>query len=130
MLATRSVLKTVAQSTILNISAHKDIDSFFCRPCRFQKHHFRSCIRRYVKKNKRPARRDDKRLFNRHFNATRKTQEQCAAAESELLRQQRKLRPVSPHLTIYQPQITWYLSGAHRITGVAVGGGNTNQQSR
>ncbi|KAG1441271.1 hypothetical protein G6F56_011559 [Rhizopus delemar] len=58
----------------------------------------------------------------RHFNATRKTQEQCAAAESELLRQQRKVRPVSPHLTIYQPQITWYLSGAHRLTGVAIGG--------
>jgi succinate dehydrogenase (ubiquinone) cytochrome b560 subunit len=59
----------------------------------------------------------------RHFNASHKAQEQCAAAESELLRQQRKVRPVSPHLTIYQPQITWYLSGLHRITGAAVGGG-------
>ncbi|KAI8981443.1 succinate dehydrogenase cytochrome b560 subunit [Pilobolus umbonatus] len=58
----------------------------------------------------------------RHFNASNKAQEQCAAAESELLRQQRKLRPVSPHLTIYQPQITWYLSGAHRVTGAAIGG--------
>lgn len=62
-------------------------------------------------------------IFNRYFNATRKTQEQCAAAESKLLRQQRKVRPVSPHLSIYQPQITWYLSGAHRVTGAAVGGG-------
>lgn len=62
-------------------------------------------------------------LQNRHFNATRNTQAQCADAESELLRQQRKLRPVSPHLTIYQPQLTAILSSLHRITGVAVGGG-------
>ncbi|KAJ1915349.1 cytochrome b subunit of succinate dehydrogenase, Sdh3p [Mycoemilia scoparia] len=34
----------------------------------------------------------------------------------------KKNRPISPHLTIYQPQITWYLSSAHRITGVAVCG--------
>jgi len=27
-------------------------------------------------------------------------------------------RPTSPHLTIYQPQLTWYLSSAFRITGV------------
>ncbi|KAG0166225.1 hypothetical protein DFQ28_002612 [Apophysomyces sp. BC1034] len=58
----------------------------------------------------------------RRFNASPSSQEQCAAAESELLRQQRKVRPVSPHLTIYQPQITWYLSAAHRITGCALGG--------
>ncbi|KAL1936687.1 hypothetical protein VTP01DRAFT_821 [Rhizomucor pusillus] len=58
----------------------------------------------------------------RHFNASRAVQEQSPAAESELLRQQRKVRPISPHLSIYQPQITWYLSAAHRITGVAVGG--------
>lgn len=50
-------------------------------------------------------------------------QAQCADSESELLRQQRKVRPVSPHLTIYQPQITAVLSGLHRITGVAIGGG-------
>ena len=49
--------------------------------------------------------------------------EQSPAAESELLRQQRKVRPVSPHLEIYQPQITWYLSGIHRITGCALGAG-------
>ncbi|KAH0606291.1 uncharacterized protein H6S33_003952 [Morchella sextelata] len=36
---------------------------------------------------------------------------------------QRKLRPVSPHLTIYQPQLTWYLSALNRITGVALSGG-------
>ncbi|KAI8365182.1 succinate dehydrogenase cytochrome b560 subunit [Radiomyces spectabilis] len=58
----------------------------------------------------------------RRFNATPCAREQSPAAESELLRQQRKVRPVSPHLTIYQPQITWYLSAAHRVTGCAVGG--------
>ncbi|KAJ3295681.1 cytochrome b subunit of succinate dehydrogenase, Sdh3p [Blyttiomyces sp. JEL0837] len=31
-------------------------------------------------------------------------------------------RPISPHLFIYQPQLTWYMSMFHRITGVAVGG--------
>ncbi|KAI9328391.1 succinate dehydrogenase cytochrome b560 subunit [Obelidium mucronatum] len=30
-------------------------------------------------------------------------------------------RPTSPHLFIYQPQLTWYLSMFHRITGGAVG---------
>lgn len=40
--------------------------------------------------------------------------------EQEILVQQRKNRPMSPHLEIYQPQLTWYLSGLHRITGVAL----------
>lgn len=35
---------------------------------------------------------------------------------------QRKNRPLSPELAIYKPQISWILSGFHRITGVAVGG--------
>ncbi|KAG0633626.1 hypothetical protein HOY80DRAFT_1005860 [Tuber brumale] len=30
---------------------------------------------------------------------------------------QRKRRPTSPHLSIYQPQLTWYGSAANRITG-------------
>lgn len=42
--------------------------------------------------------------------------------EQELLIQQRKNRPLSPHLNIYQPQLTWVLSGVHRITGVAMSG--------
>ncbi|CAO3676075.1 unnamed protein product [Umbelopsis vinacea] len=46
-----------------------------------------------------------------------------ASAVPSGIRQQRKLRPKSPHLTIYQPQLTWYMSAAHRITGVAVGAG-------
>lgn len=40
-----------------------------------------------------------------------------------LLREQRKRRPNSPHLTIYAPQLTWYLSAFNRITGCAVSGG-------
>ena len=40
--------------------------------------------------------------------------------EQTILVQQRKNRPMSPHLEIYQPQLTWYLSGLHRITGVAL----------
>lgn len=31
-------------------------------------------------------------------------------------------RPTSPHLLIYQPQLTWYLSAFHRITGAGIGG--------
>lgn len=31
------------------------------------------------------------------------------------------LRPISPHLTIYQPQLTSVLSIYHRITGVVIG---------
>lgn len=31
-------------------------------------------------------------------------------------------RPISPHLSIYKPQITWIMSITHRITGVAQSG--------
>lgn len=41
----------------------------------------------------------------------------------QILVAQRKLRPTSPHLTIYQPQIPWVLSGLNRITGCVVSGG-------
>ncbi|RLV95666.1 Succinate dehydrogenase cytochrome B subunit mitochondrial [Spathaspora sp. JA1] len=40
----------------------------------------------------------------------------------DILIAQRKNRPGSPHLTIYQPQLTWYLSSVHRVTGVAMAG--------
>ncbi|KAG0280749.1 cytochrome b subunit of succinate dehydrogenase, Sdh3p [Linnemannia gamsii] len=36
---------------------------------------------------------------------------------------QRKNRPLSPHLTIYQPQLTWYMSMFHRAFGGAVATG-------
>lgn len=37
--------------------------------------------------------------------------------------EQRKKRPVSPHLSIYQPQLTWYMSMLNRITGSVLSGG-------
>ncbi|KAI9374486.1 hypothetical protein BJX61DRAFT_294590 [Aspergillus egyptiacus] len=41
---------------------------------------------------------------------------------NKILAEQRLRRPVSPHLTIYRPQITWYGSAAHRITGIILSG--------
>ncbi|OAX81070.1 succinate dehydrogenase, cytochrome b556 subunit [Emergomyces africanus] len=41
---------------------------------------------------------------------------------TQILPRQRLNRPVSPHLSIYQPQITWLLSSLNRITGVALSG--------
>ena len=41
---------------------------------------------------------------------------------NEILAKQRLQRPVSPHLSIYRPQITWIASSFHRITGVAFSG--------
>jgi succinate dehydrogenase (ubiquinone) cytochrome b560 subunit len=43
-------------------------------------------------------------------------------ARNEILAKQRLNRPVSPHLAIYKPQITWYLSALNRVTGVATSG--------
>ncbi|CAD6190332.1 unnamed protein product [Caenorhabditis auriculariae] len=39
-----------------------------------------------------------------------------------LLKQRERARPISPHLSIYQPQLTWMVSGAHRITGCIMAG--------
>lgn len=47
---------------------------------------------------------------------------QSHAQEEQILIKQRINRPMSPHLTIYEPQITAILSAFHRITGVALGG--------
>ena len=41
----------------------------------------------------------------------------------KILVKQRLNRPISPHLTIYQPQVTWYLSALNRITGSILSGG-------
>ncbi|KAJ1731411.1 hypothetical protein LPJ61_002552 [Coemansia biformis] len=50
--------------------------------------------------------------------AARKEDEpQSVVAERAL-----KNRPVSPHLGIYKPQMSWVLSGIHRNAGVAVAG--------
>ncbi|KAJ6010431.1 Succinate dehydrogenase cytochrome b556 subunit [Penicillium sp. IBT 35674x] len=40
-----------------------------------------------------------------------------------LVVEQRLRRPVSPHLSIYRPQITWVPSMLTRITGIALSGG-------
>ncbi|KAJ2355595.1 cytochrome b subunit of succinate dehydrogenase, Sdh3p [Coemansia erecta] len=57
----------------------------------------------------------------RAFIATplRKNAEESQAAVAE---RARKNRPVSPNLGIYQPQMSWVLSGLHRNTGVLVAG--------
>jgi succinate dehydrogenase (ubiquinone) cytochrome b560 subunit len=41
---------------------------------------------------------------------------------SSILVAQRRNRPVSPHLSIYRPQITWYASSLNRITGLTLAG--------
>lgn len=51
------------------------------------------------------------------------TQKLTPADSYQILVAQRKLRPNSPHLTIYQPQIPWILSITHRITGSLLSGG-------
>jgi len=45
------------------------------------------------------------------------------SSTASILEQQRLVRPVSPHLSIYKPQITWLASGSHRLTGVLLSGG-------
>ncbi|KAF7927795.1 uncharacterized protein EAE98_000417 [Botrytis deweyae] len=40
-----------------------------------------------------------------------------------ILVEQRKLRPVAPHLSIYQPQVPWIMSALNRITGCILSGG-------
>lgn len=45
------------------------------------------------------------------------------AEENSILVAQRKNRPVSPHLQIYEKQMTAVLSGLHRITGVGLAAG-------
>lgn len=41
---------------------------------------------------------------------------------SDILAKQRLNRPVAPHLSVYQPQITWIGSSLHRVTGIALSG--------
>lgn len=41
----------------------------------------------------------------------------------KLLAEQRTHRPVSPHLGIYKPQVTWIPSAMNRITGSILSGG-------
>lgn len=57
------------------------------------------------------------------FKCSIATVKSSDAEENDLLRRQRINRPESPHLEIYQPQLTWVLSGLHRITGVFLAAG-------
>ncbi|RPA86321.1 cytochrome b560 subunit of succinate dehydrogenase [Ascobolus immersus RN42] len=54
--------------------------------------------------------------------STNNTTATTHAQGDEILRAQRLKRPISPHLSIYQPQLTWYMSSFTRITGVALSG--------
>lgn len=57
-------------------------------------------------------------LIDRYTASTTNTSD-----PTKILAQQRLNRPVSPHLSIYRPQITWIGSSLHRITGIALSGG-------
>merc|ERR1712137_753034 len=59
------------------------------------------------------------RMVQRRLAATEHASQSEAA---EILAKQRVNRPVSPHLAIYKPQITWIASGLNRITGVTLSG--------
>ncbi|KAF2021083.1 cytochrome b560 subunit of succinate dehydrogenase [Aaosphaeria arxii CBS 175.79] len=60
------------------------------------------------------------RMVQRRLAATHNV---SSAEGQEILVKQRLQRPVSPHLTIYRPQITWYASSFNRITGILLSGG-------
>jgi succinate dehydrogenase (ubiquinone) cytochrome b560 subunit len=51
------------------------------------------------------------------------TQHTSPSDAYSILAAQRRHRPVSPHLTIYRPQVTWTLSALNRITGSILSGG-------
>ncbi|KAI4635917.1 hypothetical protein J4E83_000871 [Alternaria metachromatica] len=59
------------------------------------------------------------RMVQRRLAATEHASQSEAA---EILAKQRIYRPVSPHLAIYKPQITWYASSLNRITGITLSG--------
>ncbi|KAI9228058.1 MAG: hypothetical protein DHS80DRAFT_23686 [Piptocephalis tieghemiana] len=55
---------------------------------------------------------------------------QSAEERLEAAKLAKNKRPSSPHFTIYQPQLTWYLSIAHRITGVSLATGKEGAWTR
>ncbi|KAF2651838.1 succinate dehydrogenase subunit C [Lophiostoma macrostomum CBS 122681] len=59
------------------------------------------------------------RIVQRRLVATEHVNQQKG---TEILAKQRLQRPVSPHLAIYRPQITWYGSGLNRLTAVILSG--------
>lgn len=61
-------------------------------------------------------------IWSRRIPGLRAIQTRVATIKDQAatLAAQRLKRPTSPHITIYEPQITWYLSALNRITGVAL----------
>ncbi|KAH8094509.1 succinate dehydrogenase cytochrome b560 subunit [Cristinia sonorae] len=57
---------------------------------------------------------------NQIARRTVQTQSLPPSAAEGILNKQRLQRPSSPHFTIYQPQLTWYGSIAHRGTGAGL----------
>lgn len=41
-------------------------------------------------------------------------------SQVEIANEAKRLRPTSPHMSIYQPQLTWVMSGLHRASGVGL----------
>ncbi|KAJ1914927.1 hypothetical protein IWQ60_008620 [Tieghemiomyces parasiticus] len=46
-----------------------------------------------------------------------------SSGQSEIAQRARAHRPLSPDLSIYQPQLTWYMSSFHRVTGAFLAAG-------
>ncbi|CAG8444698.1 8691_t:CDS:2 [Funneliformis caledonium] len=59
-------------------------------------------------------------MRNARQSTTSSTSQETSPAHEEILISQRAKRPLSPHFTIYQPQLTWYMSFAHRVTGAGL----------
>ncbi len=69
-----------------------------------------------LKKSNNPFWPDIEIVVNRQI----KTESIKPADARAILDKQRLNRPSSPHFTIYQPQITWLVSIAHRVTGTGL----------
>ncbi|CAI2173893.1 10236_t:CDS:2 [Funneliformis geosporum] len=59
-------------------------------------------------------------MRNARQSTTSSKSQETSPAHEEILISQRAKRPLSPHFTIYQPQLTWYMSFAHRVTGTGL----------
>ncbi|GFU52574.1 succinate dehydrogenase cytochrome b560 subunit, mitochondrial [Nephila pilipes] len=59
--------------------------------------------------------------FQSHLPVT--TSAARVATETFFEKNERLKRPLSPHLSIYKPQLTWLLSGTHRATAIVLSGG-------
>jgi hypothetical protein len=62
----------------------------------------------------------DFRVDNDGISRFIQTESMNPSAEQEILNSQRLKRPSSPHMTIYQYQLSWVGSIANRMTGVGL----------